>query len=87
MNQVMLLAMCYLYSLKRFAYIYLHAFPAIMKYKNTDWKKIYDFVYYRLSMLLQTCFSSISTRNIMPYKGKWHDANQLIIPCLKNGGM
>ncbi len=86
MNQVLLLAMCYLYSLKRFAYIYLQAFPSIMKYKNRDWKKIYDFVYYRLSMLIQSCFSSISTRNINPYKGKWHEANQLIIPCLKNGG-
>ena len=87
MNQVLLLAMCYLYSLKRFAYIYLQAFPAIMKYKNTHWKKIYDFVYYRLSMLLEHCFSSVTRFNINPYKGKWHDANQLIIPCLKNGGM
>lgn len=87
MNHVLLLTMCYLYSLKRFAYIYLQAFPSIMKYKNKDWKKIYDFVYYRLSMLLEHCFSSVTRFNINPYKGKWHDANQLIIPCLKNGGM
>lgn len=87
MNQVLLLTMCYLYSLKRFAYDYLQAFPSIMKYKNKDWKKIYDFVYYRLSMLIETCFSSVTRYNIDPYKGKWQEGNQLIIPCLKNGGM
>lgn len=87
MNQVLLLTMCYLYSLKRFAYIYLQAFPSIMKYKNKDWKTIYDFVYYRLTMLLQTCFSSMTRYNVDPYKGKWQEGKQLIIPCLKNGGM
>ena len=87
MNQILLLTMCYLYSLKRFAYKYLQAFPAIMKYKNKDWKKIYAFVYYRLSMLVTRCFSSVTRFNINPYKGKWQEGNQLIIPCLKNGGM
>ena len=87
MNQVLLLTMCYLYSLKRFANDYLQAFPAIMKYKNKSWKKIYDFVYYRLSMLLEICFSSVTRYNINPYKGKWQEGEQLIIPCCKNGGM
>ena len=87
MNQILLLTMCYLYSLKRFAYKYLLSFPAIMKYKNKDWKKIYDFVYYRLSELVTRCFSSVTRFNINPYQGKWHEGNQLIIPCLKNGGM
>lgn len=87
MNQMLLLTMCYLYSLKRFAYDYMKAFPNIMKYKNKHWKKIYDFVYYRLSLLLQSCFAAVTRFNINPFKGKWHDANQLIIPCLKNGGI
>jgi len=87
MNQILLLTMCYLYSLKRFAYKYLIAFPAIMKYRNKDWKKIYGFVYYRLSELVNSCFSSVTRFNINPYKGKWQEGNQLIIPCLKNGGM
>ncbi|MDD4310180.1 MAG: hypothetical protein PHO32_07350, partial [Candidatus Cloacimonetes bacterium] len=78
---------CYLYSLKRFAYKYLTAFPSIMMYRNKDWKKIYDFVYYRLSELLSHCFSSVTRYNIDPFKGKWQEGEQLIIPCLKNGGM
>ncbi|MDD2683782.1 MAG: hypothetical protein PHY21_06610 [Candidatus Cloacimonetes bacterium] len=79
--------MCYLYSLQRFAYIYLQAFPAIMKYRNKDWKDIYNFVYYRLSMLRESCFGAVTRFNIDPFKGKWGDANQLIIPCSKNGGI
>jgi len=47
MNQLLLLAMCYLYSLKRYAITYLQAFPAIMKYTNRSWKNIYGFVYYQ----------------------------------------
>jgi len=87
MTQILLLTMCYLYSLKKFAGTYIQAFPSIMKYKNKNWKKIYGFVYYRISMLLEACFSSVTRFNINPYKGKWHEGNQLIIPCLKNGGM
>ncbi|MDP3014567.1 MAG: transposase [Candidatus Subteraquimicrobiales bacterium] len=87
MNQVFLLTMCYLYSLKRFAYKFLLAFPNIMTYTQKDWKTIYDFVYYRLSLLIDKCFSSVSRYNLNPHKGKWHEAKQLIIPCLKNGGM
>ena len=87
MNQILLLTMCYLYSLKKFAYNYLIAFSAIMKYTNKDWKKIYGFVYYRLSELVNCCFSSVTRFNINPYQGKWHEGNQLIISCLKNGGM
>jgi len=52
--------MCFLYSLKRFAYHYLQAFPSIMSYTNKTWKKIYDFVYYRadttVSFASVTCF-------------------------------
>lgn len=87
MNQVLLIAMCFLYSLKRFAAQYLIAFPSIMKYSNKQWKQIYDFVYYRLSKLVETCFSWISRYNLQPYKGKWHENQQMIIPCFKNGGM
>jgi hypothetical protein len=87
MNQLLLIAMCYLYSLKRFVARYLIAFPAIMKYKNKSWKKIYDFVYYRLSNLVETCFAWVTKYDIRPYKGVWGNNQQLILPCLKNGGM
>ena len=42
-------------------------------------KDIYDFVYYRLSILLESCFGAVTRFNIDPFKRKWGDANQLII--------
>jgi len=87
MNQLLLLTMCFLYSLKSFAVSYLQAFPNIMAYTNQDWKKILGFIYYKLTMLLNECFSLVTRRKINPYKGVWAEKNQLIIPCLKNGGM
>ncbi|MCB5277327.1 MAG: hypothetical protein WC923_07835 [Bacteroidales bacterium] len=51
MNQILLLTMCFLYSLKSFAASYLQAFPNIMAYTNQDWKKILGFIYYKLTML------------------------------------
>jgi len=37
MNQLLLLAMCYVYSLKSYAHQLLHSFPNIMKYSNRNW--------------------------------------------------
>jgi hypothetical protein len=87
MNQLLLVAMCYLYSLKKYAYVFLAAFPSLMKYSNKRWKQIFDFVYYRISLLLATCWSSVTRNNINPYTGNWLAYNQLEIDCTKNGGM
>jgi hypothetical protein len=69
MNQILLLTMCFLYSLKSFAASYLQAFPNIMAYTNQDWKKILGFIYYKLTMLLNQCFSLVTRRKIKPYTG------------------
>lgn len=87
MNQVLMVTMCYLYSLKKYAFAYLEAFQSIMSYSNKHWKQIFDFSYYRLSELVKTCFATVSRYNINPHAGKWLEYNQLEIPCLKNGGM
>ncbi len=87
MNQLLLLAMCYLYSLKKYAGVFLDAFPNLMKYSNKQWKQIYDFVYYRLSMLIEMCFATVTRYRLNPFAGKWLDNQQLKIPGLKNGGM
>jgi len=87
MNQLFLLAMCFLYSLKKFAFQYLNVFSSIMRYKNKTWKKIYDFAYYSLSEVVKVCFSQINRYDIKPFEGVWAEYQQLLIPCLKNGGM
>ena len=87
LNQLLLLAMCYVYSLKSFAYELLANFPHIMGYSTRLWKQIYDFIYYRLANVLQHCFAYVTRYKILEYGGKWVESQQLILPCLKNGGM
>lgn len=87
MNQLLLLTMCYVYSLKSYAHQLLQSFPHIMGYSNRLWKQIYDFVYYRITRVLSHCFAHVTRYNILEYGGVWTDSQQLIIPCLKNGGM
>ncbi|MDP3114985.1 MAG: transposase [Candidatus Cloacimonadaceae bacterium] len=87
MNQVLLLAMSYLYSLKRIAEQIMMAFPHYMNYSKKKWKKIYGFVYYKLSGIVSLCFAHVSRYNVDKFKGVRRDYMQLEIPCMKNGGM
>ena len=87
MNQLLLLAMCFVYSLRSYAYQLLQSFPHIMKYSNRLWKQIYHFVYYRIAKVLSHCFAYVTRYHILKYGGKWVEDQQLIIPCLENGGM
>lgn len=87
MNQLLFLTMCYVYSLKSYAYELLVSFPQIMAYSNRLWKQIYDFIYYRLANVLRHCFAYVTRYKILEYGGKWVESQQLILPCLKNGGM
>ena len=87
LNQLLLLTMCYLYSIKPYAHILLQSFPNIMMYSNRLWKQVYGFIYYRISKTLAHCFSYVRRYNILEYGGKWVESQQLILPCLKNGGM
>lgn len=87
MNQVLLLAMCFVYSLKSYAADIMLSFPHQINYKPKDWKKIYDFIYYKISAILALCFAHVSRYNMNKFKGVWHNYMQLEIPCCKNGGM
>lgn len=87
MNQLLLLTMCYVYSLKSIAHQLLLTFAHFMSYDNRSWKQIYEFAYYKITRVLSHCFAHVTRYNILEYGGKWAEAQQLIIPCLKNGGM
>lgn len=87
MNQVLLLTMCYLYSLKRYATDIMFSFPHQIIYRPKLWKKIYDFIYYKLSNIVSLCFSFVTRYNVNKFKGVWSNYMQLEIPCMKNGGM
>lgn len=87
MNQLLLLTMCYLYSLKKIAAKLLLTFPNIMKYTNKKWKQIYDFVYYRISILLEYCLIYVTRYKLARYKTLYNDDHQLVLSFIKNGGM
>ena len=80
MNLILLIALSFLYSLKRFVEHFAVAFPNIFKYSNTTMDKIYRFVYYKLSNLVRTCFASVTRYKICPYKGRNTDSMQLKLP-------
>jgi hypothetical protein len=86
MNQL-LLTMCFVYSLKSCAVRLLQSFQNILIYSKRRWKKIYDFVYYKISLVLNACFAHTTRYNLLKYGGKWVEGQQMIIPCLENGGM
>lgn len=87
MNQLLLLTMCYVYSLKSYVNKLVISHPHIMQYSNRLWKQAYNFVFYRITNVLTNCFSMVKRYNILEYGGKWAESQQLILPCLKNGGM
>jgi hypothetical protein len=58
-----------------------------MGYTNKAWGDVYNFIFYRLSLLVECCFITVTRYKINPYAGIWQERQQLILPCLKNGGM
>ncbi len=57
-----------------------------MSYTNKTWRKIHDFVYYWLTLLVEVCFSMVTRYKINPFNGVWLEKQLLILPFLKNGG-
>ncbi len=87
MNQILLLAMCYIYSLREIIDKLAVAFPNILIYSNRLWKEIYRFVYYRITNVVSDCFSYVTMSDIDKYKGKCVESQRIILPCSKNGGI
>lgn len=87
MNQILLLAMCYLYSLREIIDKLAAAFPNILIYSKKLWKDIYYFVYYRITNVVSDCFSYVTRDDINKYKWKCVESQRLILPCFKNGGI
>ena len=56
MNQILLLAMCYILSFKKDIAKLTDAFPYILIYSNKLWKELYRFVYYLITKGGYECF-------------------------------
>lgn len=82
MNQILLLAMCYIYSLKDIVVRLSEAFPHIMIYSEKKWKEIFQFSYYKLADLVDLCLVYTKRYKIIKFKWPKHSSDQLTIPGL-----
>ena len=78
-GKVGLIALSYLYSLKRFIDRFTVSHPNIFIYSKSTLNQIYNFVYYKLSALVKICFASVTRYKICPHKGIYKQSMQLKI--------
>jgi len=59
LNAFMALALYFTYKCKDYIHILAVGFPKLLQYVKKDWAKPKDFIYYRISDVLNTCISMI----------------------------
>lgn len=59
LNAFMALAMYFIYKCKDYIHILAIGFPKLLKYIKKDWTKPKEFIYYRLTDVLNTCINQI----------------------------
>jgi len=59
LNAFMALALYFVYKCKDYIHILALGFPKLLQYVKKDWAKPKDFIYYRISDVLNTCISMI----------------------------
>lgn len=79
MNLLLLLSMCFLYSLQQMVIKICKVFPHIMKYSNRRWKQIYNFIYYRLALVLESSLAHTTRYKVIKFKWPKKDTEQLLI--------
>jgi hypothetical protein len=82
MNQILLLAMCYIYTLKDMVVRLAEAYPEILIYSKKRWKEIFKFSYYRLTEIVNKCLVHTKRYKITKFKWPKHSSDQLTIPGL-----
>lgn len=79
MNLLLLLSMCFLYSLQQMVIKICQTFPYIMKYSNRKWKEIYNFIFYRLALVLELSLAHTTRYKVIKFKWPKKDTEQLLI--------
>lgn len=80
LNMLMWIALYFIYSIKKDIIRIAQAFPKLICFTNKDWKRLFEFTYYRIAQFLSICFLEVRFYNKSPYKGKSSEQQQLIIP-------
>jgi len=68
LNMLMTLALYFVYSCKDSIERIAAAFPKIICFRKNDWKKLHNFVYYRICQALKKCFDRTYHYNTSPYR-------------------
>jgi len=79
LNMLMWVALYFIYSIKKYIIKIAQAFPKLICFTTKDWKRLFEFAYYRLSQFLSLCFLGVRFYDKSPYKGKWTEKQQLTI--------
>lgn len=68
LNMLLTLALYFIYSCKDIIVKIAEAFPKLICFKTKDWAKLQQFVYYRISQVMQICFRNNRHYNTSPYR-------------------
>lgn len=79
LNKLLLLAMCFLYSLNVLRVSFVEAYPSIMQYKKGEALET-TFIFYRISKALSECARLISILLLKKLPKKRKDPYQLLLP-------
>lgn len=67
-NMLLTLALYFIYSCKDIIMKLADAFPKIICYQANDWAKLQQFIYYRISQVLQLCYRISRHYDTSPYR-------------------
>ena len=68
LNMFLTLALYFIYSCKEIITKLAVAFPKIICYQTKDWAKLQQFIYYRISQVLQICYRISRHYDTSPYR-------------------
>ena len=68
LNMLLTLALYFIYSCKDIIVKIAEAFPKLICFRNKDWAKLQQFVYYRICQVMQVCLRSTRHYDTSPYR-------------------
>lgn len=84
LNAIFWISMGFLYSMQSLKHHFINAFHYLMLEKKKKTNKIPEFLFYRITLVIEECFAMMRKYNIKTYKKKYYKKNQLLLPYLKN---
>ncbi len=84
LNTILWIAVGFLYNLQSMKYEFIKAFPYLMLDKKSKIKKIPEFLFYRITLVVKTCFSTAKRYLNIFHKKRQKEKDQLMLPFFEN---